>query len=172
MAVTLYHELSPETVDKVLAEGIKKDKSGTKRNSSIEKLDTFLDTHIPDEVKTLGLSRRSVVYAFMASGDKIVDIVTGDEVAVEDYIKDNQMSLLKLKVEPEVCYVSDLDLYDTLRRAMEQDEQDSTREHLADRYWKRVIPLKDYEPGTIARPEVMIATDIEPRDIEVIVKHR
>lgn len=170
MKVVLYHEVSLESVDVILKEGIKRQSSGVKRDAEIEKVDTFLDTHLPDYLKDKKLSRRSVTYAFLVHDDKIVDISSGELVPVEGFRRDDGMALLKLTVDGADCYVSDLDMYDTLKRAMELDEQDSTREHLADQYWKRVVHLEEFEFGKIRRPEVMINADIDPHSIKVIQK--
>lgn len=170
MNIVLYHEVTPESVESILEEGIKSHASGAKRDAQIEKIDTFLDTHRPDHLKTIGLSRRDVTYAFMEHDGKIVDIATGELVSVENFKRGNGMQLLRLKADLKDCYVSDLDLYDTLKRAMELDEQDSTREHLADQYWKRVVPLGEFEFGTITRPEVMVNADVAPGNIDVIDK--
>lgn len=168
MNTILYHEAKPESVDSILKEGIKSQAGGAKRDAQIEKIDTFLDTHRPDDIKSLGLNRRDVTYAFLGQDGNIIDIATGELVPVEEFRKGNGMSLFRLTVDVKDCYVSNLDLYDTLKRAMVLDEQDSTREHLADQYWKRIVPLEKFEVGTIARPEVMINADINPGNIEVI----
>lgn len=170
MNIILYHESTPESVDAILENGIKREASGAKRDSHIEMIDTFLDTHASDRIKAAGLSRRGVTYAFMEHDGKIVDIATGESVPVSGFRKGNGMRLLRLTVDAGDCFVSDLDLYDTLKRAMELDEQGSTREHLAERYWERVVPFTQFEFGSIKRPEVMIRADIDPGSIEAIEK--
>lgn len=168
MSITLYHEVSSDSVDGILQNGIKRDKGGEKRDAQIEKIDTFLDTHLPDNFESLGLNRRSVIYAYLEHEGNIVDITDGELVPLEKYESEKGTVLLRITVDPENCYVSDLDLYDTLKRAMQLDEQDSTREHLADQYWKRIVPLEEFQLGSIKRPEVMINADIEPKSIEII----
>jgi hypothetical protein len=168
MKVTLFHEIDPTSKDKVLNEGIKRKANGGKNNSEKKKVDTFLDTHLPDWAKEKEVCRGNVLYAFLERDGHVVDITDGEPMPVSQFMDKSQDALLKITVDSGKCYVSDLDLYDTLMRAMQLDEQDSTREHLADRYWERVIPLEKYELGTIRRPEVMVATDVEPGDIEVV----
>lgn len=169
MTVTLYHEISPESLDLVQKEGIKRKSEGVKSDREKQKVDTFLDTHLPEWTAPQQVCRANVVYAYLPDGDsKIIDIKNGDAVPLELYMARSKQTLLAVNVDENACYVSDLDLYDTMTRALELDEQDSTREHLADRYWERVVTLRDYEPGMIARPEVMIAADIRPQDFEVV----
>ena len=170
MNTVLYHEAAPESVDGILENGIQRHASGVKRDTQIEKIDTFLDTHIPEHLQAVGLNRRDVTYAFIEHDGKIIDIATGRLVPLEEFRRGNGMRLLRLTVDTKNCYVSDLDLYDTLKRAMELDEQDSTREHLADRYWKRIVPIEEFRVGSIARPEVMITADVDPKSVEVVEK--
>jgi hypothetical protein len=168
MKVMLYHEIDPSTKDNVLNQGIKRGAEGRKNDAGKKKVDAFLDTHMPDWAKEKQLSRHDAVYGYLVDGDKIVDITNGESVAVEQFIAKSHDALLRVMVDSDKCYVSDLDLYDTIIRAMELDEQDSTREHLADRYWERIVPLEKFELGMFARPEVIVTTDIEPRSIEVV----
>jgi hypothetical protein len=168
MKVTLFHEIDPSSQEGVLQGGIKRKASGDKTDPEKKKIDTFLDTHLPDWAQYDDVYRGNVLYGYLADGDGVVDISTGDVLPLKKFMAASDQTLLRIKVDEEQCYVSDLDLYDTLVRAMELDEQDSTREHLADRYWQRIIPLRDYEQGTIKRPEVMVAADIKPEEIEVV----
>ncbi len=168
MRAVLYHEIDPSSEKDVLNEGIKRGASGDKSDKQKKMVDTFLDTHLPDWAENIQLCRGMVNYGYLTYEGKVIDITDGEAVSIEEFMAKNDQILLRLTVDTDDCFVSDLDLYDTLVRAMELDEQDSTREHLADRYWERIIPLADYEPGTIKRPEVMINTDILPSDIEVV----
>jgi hypothetical protein len=168
MRIELYHEVDPNLVEKVLQQGIRRGSEGEKTDPQKKKIDTFLDTHAPDWIKWQRLSRADAIYAYLSDGDKIIDITDGQSVTFDKFLAKTTDTLLCLMVDSDYCFVSDLDLYDTIVRAMELDEQDSTREHLADRYWRRIIPLDKYEPGTFKRPEVMINTDIAPQDIEVV----
>lgn len=168
MKVTLFHEINPSATDKVLTEGIKRKVSGEKDDSEKKKVDTFLDTHLPDWAKEKEVCRGNALFAYLERDGKVIDITDGEPVPVGRFMAKSDEALLKITVDSDRCYVSDLDLYDTLMRAMQLDEQDSTREHLADRYWERIVPLAEYEPGTIKRPEVLVAADIEPSGIEVV----
>ena len=171
MTTFLYHELAPDSLDKVLTEGIKRSEQGQKTDREKQKVDTFLDTHLPEWAKSQGVCRANVIYGFLPVEDnKVIDIKDGRTISLEEFKAHSNQVLVRVKVDASACFVSDLDLYNTIARALELDEQDSTREHLADRYWERVIPLTDYEPGTITRPEVLIASEIEPKAIDVIYK--
>lgn len=167
MKVRLLHEIDPETKDDILENGIKRGAEGEKTDSEKQKIDTFLDTHLPDWAKEQQVSRRSATYCYLEADGKIIDITDGEPVDLADFMAKSGQTLLWLDVEVDDCYVSDLDAYDTLMRAMELDEQDSTREHLADRYWQRMIPLGEYQPGMIRRPEVLVVADVDPHDMRV-----
>jgi hypothetical protein len=80
------------------------------------------------------------------------------------------MALLRITADPTKCYVSDLDLYDTVKRAMELQEQDTTLENLAEKYWQKIVSLDEFEVGMIERPEVMITYDISPENISEVMK--
>lgn len=169
MHIVLYHEISPKSKDQVVTEGIKKGASGVKTDSEKRKVDEFLDTHPPDWAKNIGLCRADAIYAYLKTdSDEVVDIKSGEAIPVSEFMNKTKDVLLKITVDSDYCYVSDLDLYDTITRALELDEQDSTREHLADRYWERLTPIDEYQNGSITRPEMMVNYDVSPESIEVV----
>ena len=171
MTVTFYYEIDPLTLNEIMQDGIKRESDGIKSDNEKQKVDAFLDTHLPDWTYDQHIRRSKVVYAYLPTGDDaVIDIQSGEAVPIAEFMERSGHMLVKVKANEDYCWVSDLDMYDTLQRSLELDEMDSTREHLADRYWERVVPLTEYEPGSIKRPEVMIASSIRPEDIEVVKK--
>lgn len=167
MKQTVYHEINPASLDKILQEGIERTSEGIKsKDKAIQKVNRFLDSHRPPGAVKAKLSRQDNLYGYLTDGDQLVDITDGKNTDIAFFkAKDNQR-LVKIAVDPTKCYVADLDLYDTIKRALELDEQDSTRENLATQYWAKLIRLSDYNRKTIRRPEVMITYDVPPNDIQ------
>lgn len=169
MQATIYHEIDPSSLEKILREGIKRTSQGDKsKDKAIQKLDLFLDTHRPQTIAGTNLSRSNNIYGYVSSGEKLIDITDGEQLSLGKFRTKSHKTIVHLTVDPARCYVSDLDLYDTLKRAMELNEQDSTRESLAVQYWNKLVPLEKFAFGTIRRPEVMVTYDILPANIEVI----
>jgi hypothetical protein len=167
MEPIVYHEIATDSLEQVLKNGIKRAKQSDKsKESAIQKTDKFLDTHRTPAIVAAGVSRAETIYGYMATDGEAVNITNGKQISIPTLKANRSKRLVKLAVDPSRCYVSDLDLYDTIKRALELDEQDSTREHLAQQYWTKIIRLSDYEPGTIRRPEVMIAYDVLPANIK------
>ncbi|ORX11905.1 hypothetical protein AWC31_35280 [Mycolicibacterium wolinskyi] len=168
MKTTLYHEIEPQTLDDVRRNGLKRKGDGEKSDSDTKTADAYLDTHRPPETIRAQLCRDGVLYGFLPAGDGIVDIRNGAAVDIATFDRDRPQTLLRIAVDPTHCFVSDLDLYDRVKRALKTAESDDECHRLAQVYWQRVIPLLDYEPGSIRRPEAMVVADIEPADIEVV----
>jgi hypothetical protein len=167
MEPIVYHEIAANSLEQVLKNGIKRTEQGGKsKQHAIQKTDNFLDTHRTPAMVTANISRSGTIYGYMVTDDQVVNITTGQQVSIPTLKANRSKQLVKVTIDPTRCYVSDLDLYDTLKRALELDEQDSTREHLAEQYWIKITRLSDYKPGTIKRPEIMITYDVPPTAIE------
>lgn len=169
MNTVAYHEINPDTLTETMTQGILRTSQGDKsKDRAIQKTDAFLDTHCPVRITALKLSRSNNLYGYLGDETTLVDISTGERISLAAFSTKSKKSILRLAVDPIRCYVSDLDLYDTIERALELNEQDSTRETLAKHYWNKLIRLDKYEPGSIKRPELMITYDLPPDVIEII----
>lgn len=169
MQVVIYHEVRPESVDKILQNGIKRSDQGENSDSVVQRTDECLEDHIPDDLRDRGLSRRNVVYGYLSSGDKLVDIRDGQEVEVSHFSSQReQVLLLHITVDSENCFASDLDAYDAVKMCVKSDADDKLLARLAERYWARVLPLGEYEAGRYRRPEVMVTSDVDAKDIAVV----
>ena len=153
----LYHEASPAALSSITTKGLKCTSRGDKgSDQSIIDTDALLDSRRPDELVEAGVSRDNNLYAYVGTDAHIIDIATGDVVAITEYTKARDGHLLRLDVDRDRCFVSDLDAYDRLRRGVKDQMPRRTLEQWADEYWSRVIPMRRYHIGTIRRPEVMI----------------
>jgi hypothetical protein len=163
-----YHEIMPESLNEVLRQGIKRGTHGEKSNSDNENTDSFLDAHLAKTLAAQGVSRQNVVYGYLASGDKLVDIRNGELVDVKSFTAEREQLLLRILVPSSCCFVSDLDAYDAVKVAIGSNLPDIERQRRAEQYWRRVIPLTQYEGPRIRRPELMITCDIQPAWIDVV----
>jgi hypothetical protein len=167
MQVVIYHEVRPESLDKILRDGLKRSDKGEKSDSVVQRADECLDDRMPDELVARGLSRGEVVYGYLSEGDKLIDIRNGDAVEVHQFSAERDLALLRITVDSAKCFVSDLDAYDAVKICTESSADDSLLARLAERYWARIVPLDEYD-GSYRRPEVMVTSDVNPQDIEVV----
>lgn len=167
MRVVVYHEVRPESLEQVLRAGLKRSDEGEKSDAVVQRTDDCLEDRMPADLARRGLSRRSVVYGFLSSGDKLVDIRDGREVGVEQFAAERELVLLRFDVDSADCFVSDLDAYDAIKVCVDSGAEDALLSRLAQRYWERVVPVDDYDPGRYRRPEVMVLNDIAAEDITI-----
>lgn len=165
-----YHEVDPTQLNSILAHGLMRSSTGSKTNDiAIVKTDQLLDRYRPDNLRSAGVSRENNLYGYYAVDNKIADIITGQLVELSDFMAKSEQAVLRLTVDPEYCYVSDLDMYDNVKLMVEaDDENEETLRDLALRYWNSLVPFTDFEKPMISRPEVMITYDINPHDITVV----
>jgi hypothetical protein len=168
MQVVGYHEVRPESLNQVLRDGIKRNDQGEKSDSVVQRTDECLEARIPDDLRAHGLSRREVVYAYMSAGSQLIDIRNGDAVDANRFSAERDLVLLRITVDSAKCFVSDLDAYDAVKECIEAGVDDSSLPGLCERYWKRVRPLTEYQPGQYRRPEIMVVSDIKPEDIDEV----
>jgi hypothetical protein len=158
----LYHEVSSDSLGNILRHGLKCTERGEKSNDeSIIQADHYLDKHRPSKLKKAGLSRSSAVYAFIGTTDTIIDIKNGTIIPLNAYSAKSESAIVRLDVEVEFCYVSDLDKYDAVKSAL-SDGNELLAYNLAQEYWNSIIPFATFQPDDIARPEVMIIRDVPP----------
>ena len=166
-SMILYHEVAKDSVEKILADGLKRTSRGDKGDQTdIIQTDAYLDDHRPDAVRKQGVSRDDNLYAFVGTDYSLIDITNGATVPLTDYPNDGSV-LLRIAVDEVACHVSDLDRYDAVKAAIANHET-ATLAELADTYWTSLTPLRDFKIGDILRPEVMITTDIPPRQITLV----
>jgi hypothetical protein len=168
MRAVIYHEVRPESLDRVLRDGIKRSDKGEKSDSVVQRTDECLEARIPEDLSARGLSRHNVVYGYMSTGTQLIDIRHGEVVDVDRFSAERDLVLLRITVDSAKCYVSDLDAYDAVKMCVKSDADDTMVSRLCERYWPRVVPLAEYDEGSYRRPEVMVAADIDPEDIEVV----
>lgn len=168
MQVVIHHEARPESLDAILRDGIKRDDEGAKSDDVIRRTDDCLQSRLPADLAAQGVSRSSVVYGYLSTDGKLVDIRTGDEVDAKEFTEGRDEVLLRITVESTDCFVSDLDAYDAVKVCVDSGAEETLLSRLAERYWTRVVPFDDYEAGLYRRPEVMVAEDIAPEAITVV----
>lgn len=161
----LYHEISSDSLESILREGLKRTTRGEKGNDEdIIKTDKHLDVLRPSSLKDVGLSRSNNIYAFMGDANTIIDIKNGATISLEEYMTGRRSVLLRLAVSPEYCYVSDLDKYDKVKSLLLSGD-DLQVSRCAREYWNSVMELSLFQPGKVIRPEVMIVKDLPPKAI-------
>ena len=164
-----FHETDPSSVNTILKDGLQCTSRGDKGDDkAIIKTDKLLDDCRPEHLRQAGVSRDNNLYAFVASGDNIIDITKGDMLPLDRFVSQSRQTVLKLQLNPKHCYVSDLDRYDRLKDSVEQGADPEQLNHQADQYWQALAPLTTFHSGDIRRPEIMVTYDIPPHDIEIL----
>jgi|GEM_PF-3474691 len=162
-----YHEISFDDLKDALINGLKCTSRGDKGDDEhIIETDHMLDSQRPAILREQGVSRDSNLYAYLASGDTVIDITDGQTIPLTTFVKRSKQAVLALTINPSRCFVSDLDAYDEVKSAFANRSSASALRHLAERYWKTVVPLNEYAPFQIARPELMITYDISPTNLQ------
>lgn len=165
----VYHEVDPSALQSVIKHGLKRKGRGEKGNDSlIAKTDQFLDSLCPVYLRQAGVSRDDNLYAYLSFDGRVTDITSGNDKSVDTLIENSKQAVLKLAIEPDVCYVSDLELYDQVKKAINDGEKAEKLVDLAERYWKEVVPLSRFNRRDMRRPEVMITSDVPPDSIELL----
>lgn len=164
----VYHEVAPESVHEILQEGIRCGANGEKTDASIEQADRYLDKCIPASLAVAQVSRRNNIYAYLIEGEHVVDIVEGERLSLAQFLAQSEQQVVALDVDPERCYVSDIDAFDALKQTLEKGSDVAELEELAARYWARLTPMPLYAVGSMGRPEVMITYDISPTYVNTL----
>lgn len=118
----------------------------------IKQADRYLDAHRPAKFMAAGVRRSNNIYAFIGDATTVINITDGQKTPLAA-CQTPGFVWLRLAADEEHCYVSDLDLYDDAKAAVAQNK---ATEHHAANYWQHIVPLKNYHPYEIRRPEVMI----------------
>lgn len=165
----VYHETNPSDKDSILRDGLKCTSRGEKGDeSAIAKTDYFLDNYRPDTLRRAGVSRDNNLYAFVWRNNKIISITDGADIDVKEFVKNSDRLVLRLQVDPRRCFVSDLNAYDTVKKAIENKKDQHEIIELAQIYWDKVAALSSYELSSIGRPEVMVTYDVPASQIKVV----
>jgi hypothetical protein len=163
-----YHKISSDKLEDALTRGLDCTSRGAKgADESIKQADAFLDDHRPAKLVEANVSRNNNLYAYVASDEGVVDIQNGKVVSLQTFIEHDDQISLRITVDPQKCYVSDLDQYDRVKRALQNNEAIDLS-GLAKQYWASLIPLRTFTMGAIERPEIMITYSIPPQDIEAL----
>lgn len=166
----VYHEANPDAAESILRNGLKKTSRGDKGSSSdIARTDRYLDERLPERLREKGVSRDNNIYAFLCGDNTIISITDGAAIPLDDFILNSDQAVLRLTVDPKRCYVSDLELYDTVKAALESDDTGQA-EASTGQYWEALSPLQDYQPNSFKRPEIMITYDIDSKNIELVTE--
>lgn len=170
MGIIVYHEIEPLSLGDVVRDGVKRTVHSSKSEEHLVKqTNRFLETHRTEPILQAQLSRLANTYGYLGNHTTIIDIVNGTCDPVREFVRRTGKTLVRMTVDPSRCYVADLDLYDTLKRAMTLGERDTTLEQLASTYWDTLIRLDMFSPDLIKRPEVLVTYDVSPKFITPVV---
>ncbi|HEY0964923.1 MAG TPA: hypothetical protein VGE13_00405 [Candidatus Saccharimonadales bacterium] len=159
----VFHELTNDIADTVLQHGLLLGGSGEKTDAEVHKADVFLNRYRPTPLLEQGVDRETNNYCYLSSGSGIIDITSGKTKSLKEFTTNTRLALLQIDVDPTMCYVSDLDLYDQVKQLLQNTDLANAR-RLAHVYWDGLILLANYR-GDIHRPEVMVTYNIPPSSI-------
>jgi len=168
--LVIYHEIKTEQLGSILVNGITRRSRGSKsRDDLIIKTDSLIDNYRPTHLRAADIGRSKVVYGYIGTREYIIDIKDGKKISLQQKMLNNTHALLQLDVYTELCYVSNLNLYDKIKHAINRNlSETELRPHILN-YWESLVPLDVFSiEGMIERPEVMIAHDITPASLRVL----
>jgi hypothetical protein len=164
-----YHTIDTHSLQTVLKTGLKRTSRGEKGDkTAIKKTDALLDTHRPGHLIKAQVSRDDNLYAYVADGNQVINITNGEKIDLDTFVERQDQAILQVTIDPEKCYISDIDLFDTIKNAVEANTDARTLRDLAAEYWQNLKPLKDFSINDIRRPEIMIPYDIPADKIKII----
>jgi len=139
-----YHKLPRKDLVSVIKLGLRQKRSDTEDSKSIDRTNDFLNTYRLPKHEKIGLNRKYNIYCYVALGDEIIDIATGEAKMPDTIIKNDADVLLQVRVDAARCYISDLDLYDAVKMSVENNDM-TTAARLAHDYWNAVKRLDIYQ---------------------------
>ncbi len=161
------HEVAPQSVPSILSSGVKCMPRGEKGDDpSIAATDHLLDSYRPPYLVEQGVKREGNIYGYLVQDTDVVDITDGSFIPIDEFIRRSERAVLQLRINSSRCYVSNLDLFDRLMTAIQNNAAADELKVMAQHYWQSLVTLSDYQPGSIGRPEVMIPYDIPPDAIK------
>lgn len=103
--------------------------------------------------------------------DKAIYAVLNPEHDKMGYLKDNSYTCLRIKVNPNECYVANMDIisaaFVTFIGSGEQNKKLSLIQELVSHYDSSAVFIDKYEDGMFRAPEVIIPYDVRPEDISI-----
>jgi hypothetical protein len=158
--MVIYHEVAPDALARVKIDGLKRASRGEKgKDKLIIHTNEFLDKHCPPHLHAAGVSRHNNIYGYLGTKSSIIDIQDGSLIPLSEKGNQNNLVLLRLELNIQHCWVSDLDMYDKVRDVIAKKQPTEKILQLCRHYWNALQPLKTYKKN-IRRPEVMITYDI------------
>jgi hypothetical protein len=169
MYTTAYHEVLEKDVVSILKGGLKCSSRGDKANDEfIIQTDKLLDEQCPKKIKKAGVSRRNNIYCYLGLNHRAIDITDGKIKPPAEISQSPKHKLLKVLVDPKLCFVSDLDLYDQLLNSVKQKRLVESQDYIKI-YWQKLTPLIYYDQARgFKRPEIMVTYDLPISRIEVV----
>jgi hypothetical protein len=114
------------------------------------------------------VSRDNCLYCYFYYKNKIVDITDGKLKDVDEISRSKSQALLRLKVVPTRCFVSNLDLYDEILQYLKRQNTTKATE-IASRYWQQLTRLDNYDHSNgFNRPEIIVTYNVPASCLEVV----
>jgi hypothetical protein len=186
----LFHLIQQDALAKTLRSGLKHGSKGAlSHNKQVAAANSYLDNLRPASLKAKGLSRANCLYLYYARGETVHDIEDGAGRPARQWAtKHADMAALRVEVDPARAYVSDLDAFDAVLRAIAAKKSPAICQKLAEHYWQRVLVLQDFLqqyarrgndfvrtrsaptelPERYTRIEIMATQDIAPSALSVL----
>jgi hypothetical protein len=169
MHTVAFHEIKKSNLELARRVGLKRTSRGDKGDDKeIIKTDKLLDDNRQAELVLANVSRDDCLYCYFYYKNKIVDITDGKLKDIHEISRSKSQALLRVKVIPTRCYVSNLDLYDEILQSLKRQNTTKAIE-LANKYWQKLTRLDNYDHSNgFKRPEIMVTYDVPPSCLEVV----
>lgn len=186
--VRVFHKTSRDSLPSVLSDGLRCGEQGShSQDDRVRAANEFLNGACPSELKSEGVDRKGCIYCYLGFGDdKVFDVESGRVVDLERWDVGADNAKLRLLIDPEIAFVSDLDAYDALLDRMEERAGEDVLAALAGEYWQRLVRLTDVSvhyrledealvaattapaglPRRLERVEVLVTTDVARDEIQ------
>lgn len=182
--LSVLHKAPVESLPAIVATGLRRAESNAQTPSELW-TNHWLDRRRPAGLAGRGVRRGECIYCYLGINGRVLDVDSGDLVPRDRWLVGPDSVRLCLTTAPGTAFISDLDAYDRVRSALEQDRHHPRLPGLADRYWSRVVDVdtarEHYRlageslvadptgparlPRELHRVEVLLTADVAPEDI-------
>lgn len=182
--LSVLHKAPVESLPAIVATGLRRAESTAQTPSELW-TNRWLDRWRPARLAGRGVRRGECIYCYLGVNGCVLDVDSGDLVPRDRWLVGPDAVRLCLTTTPGTAFISDLDAYDRVRSALEQDRHHPRLPGLAHRYWSRVIDLETARghyrvagrslvadpagparlPREMHRVEVLLTADVDPEAI-------
>lgn len=161
--VHVFHKTSRDSLPSIMSDGLRYGEQGRhSQDGRVRATNELLNGVCPSELKGEGVDRMGCIYGYLGVDDKVFDVESGRLVDQERWDVGADNAKLRLLIDPETAFVSDLDAYDALLERLEDRAGEDVLATLAGEYWQRLVRLAEVRDHYRLEDEALVAATAWP----------